>query len=80
LWIAASTSMTATMDHKPEKTEPSTASVSDVASGIVDNVTIELDPALERRTLRKFDKYLLPPLALILLLGEWSLPEKHRQI
>jgi MFS family permease len=61
--------MATTMDHKAEKTEPSTASVSDVASGIVDNVTIELDPALERRTLRKFDKYLLPPLALILLLA-----------
>jgi hypothetical protein len=71
--------MATTMDHKAEKTEPSTASVSDVASGIVDNVRIELDPALERRTLRKFDKCLLPPLALILLLGEWILPEKHPQ-
>jgi len=58
-----------TMDNKTEKTEPSSASVSDVSSGLVRDVAIELDPALERRTLRKFDKYLLPPLAVILLLA-----------
>jgi MFS family permease len=58
-----------TMDNKTEKTEPSTASVSDVSSGIIRDVAVGLDPALERRTLRKFDKYLLPPLAVILLLA-----------
>lgn len=57
------------VDQKAEKTEPSTTSVSDVASGTVRDISIELDPALERRTLRKFDKYLLPPLAVILLLA-----------
>ena len=57
------------MDQKLEKTEPSTTSVSDVASGTVRDIATELDPALERRTLRKFDKYLLPPLAVILLLA-----------
>ena len=57
------------MDHKPEKTEPSTTSVSDVSSGTIHNIAVQLDPALERRTLRKFDKYLLPPLAVILLLA-----------
>lgn len=30
---------------------------------------ISLDPELERRTLRKFDKWLLPPLLVILLLA-----------
>lgn len=57
------------VDCKTEKTEPSAGSVSDISSGTVDNVAIQLDPVLERRTLRKFDKFLLPPLALILLLA-----------
>lgn len=57
------------VEQKAEKTEPSTTSVSDVASGTVRDISIELDPALEGRTLRKFDKYLLPPLAVILLLA-----------
>jgi hypothetical protein len=54
------------LDEKPERPN---ASVNDVSSGIVNDTTIELDPELERRTLRKFDKFLLPPLACILLLA-----------
>lgn len=57
------------MDQKAEKTEPSTTSISDISSGIVRDVAVALDPALERQTLRQFDKYLLPPLAVILLLA-----------
>ena len=54
------------LDEKPERTN---ASVDDVSSGLVNDTTIELDPELERRTLRKFDKFLLPPLAVILLIA-----------
>jgi hypothetical protein len=54
------------LDEKPQQPN---ASVDDVSSGLVNDTIIELDPELERRTLRKFDKYLLPPLAVILLLA-----------
>jgi hypothetical protein len=52
-----------------EKPQQPDASVDDVSSGLVNDTIIELDPELERRTLRKFDKFLLPPLAIILLLA-----------
>lgn len=40
-----------------------------VSSGEVHDFSNEVDPVLERKTLRKFDKCLLPPLAIILLLA-----------
>jgi hypothetical protein len=58
-----------TMSKADEKHDRPNASVDDVSSGLVNDTTIELDPGLERRTLRKFDKFLLPPLACILLLA-----------
>jgi hypothetical protein len=57
------------MSKADEKHERPNASVDDVSSGLVNDTTIELDPELERRTLRKFDKYLLPPLIVCLLLA-----------
>lgn len=57
------------MSKADEKADQPNASVDDVSSGIVDDTVVELDPELERRTLRKFDKFLLPPLAIILLLA-----------
>lgn len=39
------------------------------SQGDVVELTSYVDPELERHALRKFDKYLLPPLALILLLA-----------
>jgi hypothetical protein len=57
------------MSKADEKPEQPNASVDDVSSGLFNDTTIELDPELERRTLRKFDKFLLPPLAVILLLA-----------
>jgi hypothetical protein len=73
-----------------EKDERPNASVDDVSSGLVNDTTIELDPELERRTLRKFDKFLLPPLACILLLayldrsnlylGPQAVPQRCRRL
>lgn len=57
------------MSKADEKPQQPNASVDDVSSGLVNDTIIELDPELERRTLRKFDKYLLPPLSVILLLA-----------
>lgn len=57
------------MSKADEKPQQPNASVDDVSSGLVNDTIIELDPELERRTLRKFDKYLLPPLGVILLLA-----------
>jgi hypothetical protein len=57
------------MSETDEKPQQPNASVDDVSSGLVNDTIIELDPELERRTLRKFDKYLLPPLTIVLLLA-----------
>jgi hypothetical protein len=35
----------------------------------IEGTVLGFDPAFERRTLRKFDKWLLPPLAIILLIA-----------
>lgn len=39
------------------------------SQGDVEEMILDWDIELENRTLRKFDKYLLPPLAVILLLA-----------
>lgn len=57
------------MSKVHDKAEQPSSSVDDVSSGLVDDTVIELDPELERRTLRKFDLYLLPTLSVILLLA-----------
>jgi hypothetical protein len=57
------------MTKANEKDERPNVSVDDVSSDLVNDTTIELDPELERRTLHKFDKFLLPPLAVILLIA-----------
>lgn len=57
------------MGSNTEKAVHATACPSDVLPGLVEDTTLPLDPALEKHTLRKFDKYLLPPLIVILLLA-----------
>ncbi|KAL1301875.1 hypothetical protein AAFC00_006057 [Neodothiora populina] len=41
----------------------------EVHEGELSDVAVRIDPELERRTLRKFDKYLIPALAVILLVA-----------